>query len=265
LSATVDRIRSKIARAKQHLVDFELGLKAFHETNPYEVSYKERPETGQRVYYISRVDCVPDQLTCIAADVLQNLRSPLDQLAWQLRTTLGDPPDNNVNFPMTNVPTEHETLCRRNMKGVPQDVMDAVIATKAYPGGDGHALWQLKELNNPDKHQLLVSAASTFQAVDAMPFIMATMNRMLVDIGDEPIASLPPLPIRPADQLLPLSLGDELLLVPLDARVDQQPGFAFDVAFNAPGVVGAEPALRTLRDMTQLVDDLIVKLGRFLP
>jgi hypothetical protein len=121
------------------------------------------------------------------------------------------------------------------------------------------------ELNNPDKHQLLVSVASTFQAVDVMPFIMATMNRMLVDIGDEPIAGAPPLPIRPADKLLPLRLGDELLLVPLDARVDQQPGFAFDVAFNAPGVVGPEPALKTLHNITQQVDDLIVRLGRFLP
>jgi len=82
--STLDRIRAKVTRAKQHLREFEIAIKAFGDTNPPTISTKEDAQAGKRIYYISRVDCIPDDLTAIAADVIQNARGALDHIVYQL-------------------------------------------------------------------------------------------------------------------------------------------------------------------------------------
>src|SRR2546422_11334479 len=84
ISDRVERIRAEVARAKQHIVDFQLGWSAFKDTNPYTVAIKEDAQRRQRIYYIAKADPLPHTLATIAADVVQNLRSPLDQIAYQL-------------------------------------------------------------------------------------------------------------------------------------------------------------------------------------
>jgi hypothetical protein len=41
--------------------------------------------------------------------------------------------------------------------------------------------------------------------------------------------------------------------------------FYFEVTFDQPGVVGTEPALKTMQDISNLVRDIVDRLGRFLP
>src|SRR5215470_14889099 len=89
MSSVLERIQAKITRAKQHIKDFQLALSAFRDTNPYAVSYKEEPDTGKRVYYVSKADAVPVSVAAIAADIIQNLRSPLDQIVYQLMAAAG--------------------------------------------------------------------------------------------------------------------------------------------------------------------------------
>src|SRR6266545_571889 len=84
MSDVLDRIRAKITRAQQHLEGFRLRLDAFYASKPYTVDIKEDPAVGKRVYYVTKADPVPLDLETIAADVIQNLRSPLDQIAYQL-------------------------------------------------------------------------------------------------------------------------------------------------------------------------------------
>src|SRR5262245_17786224 len=79
-----DRLRTVVTRAKQHIRDFQLGLRAFYETKPYVVLRDEQSEPGQRLYRLAKVEPVPDALTTIAADVIQNLRGPLDILCYKL-------------------------------------------------------------------------------------------------------------------------------------------------------------------------------------
>jgi hypothetical protein len=69
---------------KQHIEDFQLACSAFFATNPYMIGIKENTKTEKRVYYPTRAEPVPDSVTAVASDVIQNLRSPLDQLAFQL-------------------------------------------------------------------------------------------------------------------------------------------------------------------------------------
>src|SRR5258705_7875374 len=84
MSKVIDRIRAKVTRAKQHIHDFQLAASAFHNTDPYRVGIKIDSQAGKRIYYLVEVAPVPDELATIAADVIQNLRTPLDQIAHHL-------------------------------------------------------------------------------------------------------------------------------------------------------------------------------------
>jgi hypothetical protein len=259
MASVVDRVRAKVTRAKQHIQDFHLACRAFHDTHPYGVGIKEDAQAGKRIYYVTKADPVPDALAAIAADVIQNLRSPLDHIAYQLvlDARSGAEPDWLVYYPIAGSPADYPATRKSKIKGVRQAVIDAIDATEPYKGGKGHTLWQLNELNKPDKHELLIGAGSFFDGVD----ISAEFSKMP---GFEAV-KFPPLFLRPADKLLSLKVGDELYIEPIHHEVNKNRNFTFDVSFNAPGVVECEPVLKTLQDMTNLVDDIIVTLGRLLP
>ena len=59
--------------------------------------------------------------------------------------------------------------------------------------------------------------------------------------------------------------GDELYIEPIDHEMAKNRRFTFNVSFHQPGVIECEPALKTLQDMTNLVDAIVIALGKFLP
>lgn len=261
MSKPIDRIRAKITRAKQHIQDFHLGLRAFYDTKPYTIGIKEKPEIGKRIYYVTKVDCVPDALTAIAADVIQNLRSPLDHIAYQLvlDARSGTKPDWTVYYPISGSAAQYPATRGGKIKGVRQEVIDAIDATEPYKGGKGHALWQLNELNKPDKHQILVLAGSIV-SVDIAGLVL---RQRPVDEFQRLWSSLPPMFFRGVSTA-PIDVGYEILIDSIDRKVADKERFKFDVAIYEPGVIEPHPALKTLQDMANLVDDIVTQLGRFL-
>jgi hypothetical protein len=269
MSSILDRVRAKVTPAKQHIQDFQLATQVFFETKPYAIGFKENRQTGKRIYYVSKADPVPDALTAIAADVIQNLRSSLDHIAYQLVLDgrSGTKPDWTVYYPISGSATHYPATRRGKIKGVRQEVVDAIDATEPYKGGKGHALWQLNELNKPDKHELLIRAGSFYGGVEISPTLRTMMSSMLKDPAKiaEVDQLIPPLFLRPADELLSLKIGDELYIEPLDHEMDKDRRFSVGISFNAPGVVECEPAIKTLQDLTNLLDEIITVLGRLLP
>jgi hypothetical protein len=269
MGQVIDRILAKITRAKQHIQDFQLGLRAFSDTRPYGVSIKNDTQSGKRIYYVSKVDRVPDDLTAIAADVIQNLRSPLDHIAYQLVLAGrgGTEPEWMVYYPIAGSATHYPATRNGKIKGVRQEVIDAIDATEPYKGGKGHALWQLNELNKPDKHELLIGAAAFRTGVDVSGDFTQMFQTMKVG-ADWPYnpkdIKIPPLFLKET-RTVPLNMGDELYIEPLDKEVVQNRAVTFEVSLNARRVIEPEPAIKTLQDMANLVNEIITKLGRLLP
>jgi hypothetical protein len=171
MTDTLRRIQAKVTRANQHIQDFQLALTAFHDTKPYAVAIKEDTQTGKRIYYVAKSDPIPDGIATIAADVIQNLRSPLDQIAYQLVLDArgGVEPNWHVYYPICSNAKDYPALRQNFIRGVRKEVTDAIDAAEPYKGGKGHASWQLNELNKPDKHKLLVSAGAFSAGVEIMP------------------------------------------------------------------------------------------------
>lgn len=74
----------KIKRAKEHDAELQRQLRSFLDAKPYKVGYKHDPATRKLIYYVTAVDSTPDCLPLIAGDVIQNLMSALDHLAYQI-------------------------------------------------------------------------------------------------------------------------------------------------------------------------------------
>ncbi|MFZ0255879.1 MAG: hypothetical protein WAN46_09570 [Gammaproteobacteria bacterium] len=71
----------KIARAKKHLQELERELQIFFERKPFKVGVKINAQSRKPIYYVKRAEYVPDCISLIAADVIQNLVTTLDHLA----------------------------------------------------------------------------------------------------------------------------------------------------------------------------------------
>jgi len=91
-------------------------------------------------------------------DLVYNLRSGLDQLAWQLCLSGGGDPGRDTMFPIYERDDgKSEALFLKRVKHMPPEAVLIIRELQPYNRGADyrkHALWQLNELGNVDKHRL---------------------------------------------------------------------------------------------------------------
>jgi len=257
----------KIERAKQHIADLDVARQAFFAAEPYRVGTKHDPQTRKLIYYVVSVEDVPTNILLITGDVIQNLRSALDHLAYQLHLTgTGKTTSKDlVYFPIggTNA-TEYKSQRDGKVKGMRQDAIDAIDATEPYKGGKGHQLWVLSKLNNIDKHRLvLIAIGSAFRSID----LGAHASRSLQQLIRQAQQTIPdyPVPIPPTRHLFfktdpmmcPLKAGNELFIDAPDAEVNEEMQFRFDISLSEPEIIEGKPLLETLHQLADLVGKII--------
>jgi hypothetical protein len=255
-------ILTKVGRAKKHIAELESEARSFLDSKPYVIGTKRNAETRNLVYYLVSVRGTPPTLAAVTGDVLQNLRSALDHLAYQLVLIgSGQPgPFFHVYFPIADSAAKYEAIKGGLVKGMRPEAVKAIDAVKPYPGGND-TVWRLHKLNNVDKHRLLITVGSAFRSMDIGGFMHRQLQRSLP--ADHPlrqsIADAKPLAafFRGGDRMFPLKADDELFIDQPNAQVDEKLQFAFDLAFGEPQVVEGEPLLETLKQMADVVGELI--------
>jgi hypothetical protein len=254
--------RIKIERAKKHLHDLEVEVRSFLDSQPYRIGIKRDPQTRRPVYYLLSVQDTPLSIAAITGDVIQNLRSALDHLAYQLAIIGpgGKGSLRRIYFPISKNEADYKTQKSSKVRGMRPDAIKAIDALKPYRGGND-MLWHLHELNNVDKHRLLITVGSAYNSVNVGP----TMHRIMkhtwnvAGFDDADIIPMPDLFIKPADRLFPLKAGDELFSDVPDAEADEKIQFRFEIAFGEPHIVEGKPLIETLQQMIELVDNIILR------
>jgi len=249
MSSRVDNIRLKIERAKKHINDLQIEINAFLNTKPYVISTKQNPQTRQLIYYISSVKDVPSQVALIAGDCLQNIRSALDHLAWQLVESNGQKPTTSTCFPIHDDAAKYKSRYMGQVRGMSNAAINAINAIKPYKGGND-VLWKIHKLNNVDKHRLLITVGSAFGSLDLGAHLIREMAEKFPDLA------IPDLHVffRPAYRLLPLGAGNELFIDAPDAKVNEKLQFRFEVAFRELQVIEGD---RLLKRSTNFLKSLI--------
>jgi len=252
----------KIKRAKEHICDLEARLLTFKNGNPYGVIPKLDSSTGEKKFHFRATQSIPAEIPLRTGEVIQNLRSALDYVVWALVVVKGWPKrERDIGFPISESADKYKADRPRKVEGMCKGAIDAINLTKPYKGGT-EELWQLHELNNREKHRLLLAAGIGFRVTTQQRFpaphvvTAGGVGRMLVQA---PVVNIDS---TPANAVFPVIDGDEIFAVPADANMDPQ--FTFDVAFNESKIIEGKPILPFLHQLTHRVEGIVGTLGSFL-
>jgi len=262
--------RLKIKRAKEHIVELDVAIRAFFDTKPYKVGTKRDPNTRRLIYNVACVEDVPMCIPVIAGEAIQCLRSALDHLAYQLVLAGSGGPNasaSRVYFPIYEDAAKYQAGKMGRIQGMRQNAINAIDAIQPYKGGKGEQLWVLNKLNNTDKHRLLVTVSSAFRSID----LGAHTSRHLQQIVQQAQQTIPDYPVhtpptmhvffRTDPMVCPLKTGDELFTDSPDAEVNEEMQFKFDIALNEPEIVQGKSLLETLHQLADLVDGIVTQLA----
>lgn len=170
--------RLKINRAVHHLQQLEAHGRAWIESNRHLSDVVPDPDGSEYSLIIAIVDDVPgDPFSLLISDVVQNVRSALDHLAFLLAGTFTSPLPEDLardsQFPIVGNenskggPAEGRQIFSTNVKrwlgGIDPRAQGVIERLQPFQAGSAyrqHPLWRLQRLSNIDKHRLLHAAGS---------------------------------------------------------------------------------------------------------
>lgn len=258
-SDRLDLIQPKIDQAKKHVATLEEAIRIFFTPKPYQVSTTRDSQTRRLVYYVSSLKQVPSSFATTMGDVIQNLRTALDHLAYQLFLvgTQGTGNGRHVQFPIGNDAINYADQRDRRTSGMRQDAITMLDSLEPYKGGKGHRFWVLQELNNADKHRFLIAVGSNFQSINIGALQTSELREMGKPLGmDIPIIDLY---LKPKDSLFPLKVGDALFTDLPDAQENSNLNFRFNVGFSVPNILEGVVLLDTLKEFCDLVSNTVLR------
>lgn len=149
--------RLKIKRANQHIEDLNNVLSSFLDTDFYDLSVKNDPDSGERFLQYS-ASPIPENAALIVGDAIHNLRTSLDFVASDV-VCKANGSTRYTRFPFGNSRKEVESAIKGgSIKVASASVISAILdQIKPYKGGDD-ALWGLHSLDIMDKHLLVIPA-----------------------------------------------------------------------------------------------------------
>jgi hypothetical protein len=105
---------------------------------------------------------LPFDAVATAGDIVHNLRSALDHLAYQLVVVGSEKePSRRVEFPIAKDFATYEAEKTKKVQGMRPIAIKAIDNVKPYKGGN-EPLWRIHELDNIDKHRTLFSVAHDY-------------------------------------------------------------------------------------------------------
>jgi hypothetical protein len=237
--------RVKIEWAKKHIPDLQAAIERFLQTSPYTVIAQDDPQIGLH-YTVELVEQIPSDILCLTGDILHNLRSSLDHLLFRIMPSTV-PWTRQHGFPIAAGATEYEARKLRKTKGLPQNLVQRIDAVKPFKGGND-ILWRLNELNNIDKHRLLVALA-------------VAQHRRTVDMRGMMIGMSGLSTPRFRYSTVPMQQG--AVIVPPSGRfhrtgqVGVQDQYFVVMAFIEPEVLPPQPVFPLLPQFADLVEGIV--------
>jgi hypothetical protein len=152
----------KLDRAGEHIDDFVDRYTAWKKAPPYELATELSTDGTENVAILRMRAAFPDDLHCIMADAIHNLRTTLDQVAFLLATKIAKciDPDalSSVYFPIAGDAKGLDgTLAERTKVGSCNDaIADFYRLLQPYPGGSGEPIVFLNKLDRFDKHRGII-------------------------------------------------------------------------------------------------------------
>jgi hypothetical protein len=257
----------KVERAKKHVRALEGEVKVFLEREPYKVGVTLEQQSRRPAYYLAAVEAVPDTLALIAGDAIQNLRSALDHLAFQIvRFDTGADPINpkDIYFPISETNAQYSKSLSKKLRGASRESIDKIDAFKPYEGGNDQ-LCMLHYLNIIEKHRTLLAVGCLSTGFAFPDFMVAKSEQEFIYSATEYYDTMNVFLEEFGGPKFPLEAGLPLFVDRADSELNPNLKFRFDIAFNEAGVAQGNPIVETLHQLTDLVEGIVAafepKLG----
>lgn len=214
-SKVYEDIIARVGNANASHKAFGQLMEQFWKENSITGRSERNEAEGKRHYYVDNVPVMPMGPRLAFSGVITNLRAALDHVAYHLVINANGgkiPPKTKTSFPIASSAQSYPALCKGYLPGVNTAILAVVDSVEPYQGGKGHALWQLNELANTDKHRLTIGATLSYGAL-AVPFPKEMIEFMRMNGAED--FELPEIYIRPAVVGQPLQPGQHLLTEPI--------------------------------------------------
>lgn len=255
----LERLNKKIERAEKHLIDLsEMVQKFITSDEPYEIVSYDDSDILRKVFKVNILKNFPLDMAVIIGDVLQNLRSTLDHLAFHL-VSIGPPAKRAtlIYFPIFESAALYEAGKMRKILGMALPAIKAIDAIQPYKGGKGHALWNLQTMNNRDKHSLLVPA---WMSVIGRTLYRSERATIEVALKETFPAGLPEGIMAATPGINFLEDGAVLTTVPF-SELDNHMDFRIHIAFEDPPDVRGKEVMATLYEIRDAVTRTVAIFG----
>ncbi len=263
----------KLRRAHEHLEALDGLVQSFRRRDPHEIrTYFDAEAQECLVWTRIREEPLPEW-SLIIGDIVHNLRSSLDHLAYQLVIKNQREPTDRTSFPIfhndpfTNNP-EGTRAWRDRVEGMHEDDVALIKSLQPYqrrydpeaePPEDD-TLFTLNALWNADKHRELILTSIFYTGPE---FGIERIGNYAVEVLEQrPSAPCEDRAIVARYKLTPL-LPDTVIL---NAEVDVNLEGAFEIALierSLPDPLKILPVLRIMsRRVSDVVDDFALRFGQ---
>jgi len=170
--ASLDSVRLKIRHTESHLEILKSEIKRYFDTGPCEVVPDANSSKDRPTFSLQLKTPISAKLGLIVGDCLQNLRSSLDYLVWELVLASKNEPTKQNMFPICVTSDSFQAALRgHRIEGVSSEAAALIDAFQPYHEGEpnAHSLAILDELANINKHRRVllteISSISTGEMI----------------------------------------------------------------------------------------------------
>lgn len=244
--------RARLDRADVLVAELDGLSKAFAASRPYRAVQVDDPNPVNRRFIVESVDDVPLPIRVRAGEIVHHTRAALDLLVYQLLLQAGEDDEKRLRKCAFPIVTEHDPAdrqqagnyqskmkrCIEGVRDVARERIEALQPWRAGNPGVWSHLSQVEELDNTQKHRLLLTGVVGLRM----------KNFVLNDNG---VAKLIPeafFPIRPG-----------AMIIASDVKPGQQVtrSFADDVIFHESGPPSGWPLAHILGNLNAMTRETV--------
>lgn len=148
-----------VARAGKHIDEFDAVEQDFIKDKPYLLFNEIDPQSGATILKAKVTKPFPPELSAIAFDIVNCLRSALDHVVYDASIKIGGKPKpKSTKFPIGN---KHRTAAedlRKHKAEVPGNLWPYLLGFEPHPGGV-NLISELNDLRNGNIHKTLDAVA----------------------------------------------------------------------------------------------------------
>jgi len=189
----MDSVRQKFFRVRVHFEELDRELDKYYNSLPNDVSLAPGSLPGAPVW-LSSVDLtVPARVGLIVGDCLQNMRSSLDYLVWELVLANGNTPNGRNAFPiaLTEDVYKNEIVKRHRLDGISPEAHAVIDALQPYlrleKERERTPLAILDSLQNINKHRRVLLTG--WKAIESFDLVVPRSGRLVRIVPFDPAMS----------------------------------------------------------------------------